>query len=72
MAVDGTSIYWANQTPGTIGRANLDGTDVNQSFITGANFPFDIAVSLVPEPATGLLVMVGVLSLAVARRRERA
>jgi len=53
----------------SIGRANLDGTGVNQDFITGANGPYEIAVSLVPEPATGLLVMVGVLGLAVARRR---
>ena len=30
-------IYWATpHRTGTIGRANLDGTDVNQSFITGA------------------------------------
>ena len=29
-------VYWTNYgTPGTIGRANLDGTGVNQSFITG-------------------------------------
>src|SRR5436190_846943 len=27
-------VYWANQN-GTIGRANLDGTGVNQRFITG-------------------------------------
>ena len=29
-------VYWTNSDPGTIGRANLDGTGVNQSFITGA------------------------------------
>jgi hypothetical protein len=33
-------IYWTNfgnaSTPGSIGRANLDGTDVNHSFITGS------------------------------------
>ena len=39
MAVDGQHIYWANYGGGTIGRANLDGTGVNQSFITGANAP---------------------------------
>ena len=27
-------VYWTNDN-GTIGRANLDGTGVNQSFITG-------------------------------------
>jgi len=29
-------VYWTNNSSGTIGRANLDGTGVNQSFITGA------------------------------------
>jgi len=67
LAVDGTYIYWTNGN--AIGRANLDGTGVNESFITGASAPGNIAVSLVPEPATGLLVMGGVLALAVARRR---
>jgi hypothetical protein len=37
-------IYWANETANTIGEANLDGTGVNQSFITGANLPFGVAV----------------------------
>src|SRR5918994_929963 len=30
-------VYWTNFTSGTIGRANLNGTGANQSFITGAN-----------------------------------
>src|SRR5436189_125869 len=29
-------VYWANQN-GTIGRASLDGTGVNENFITGTN-----------------------------------
>ena len=37
-------VYWANfdlnGLPGTIGRANLNGTTVNQSFIPGATQPF--------------------------------
>jgi hypothetical protein len=50
VAVDGAHIYWANtgDTNGssgtTIGRANLDGTGVNQSFITGAKAPCGVAV----------------------------
>src|SRR5262249_4411359 len=36
IAVDGTHIYWANNSAFTIGRANLDGTGVNQNFITDA------------------------------------
>jgi len=38
IAVNGTSIYWPNNSP-TIGSANLDGTGVNQSFITTATRP---------------------------------
>jgi virginiamycin B lyase len=40
-------IYWANYAfgnMGTIGRANLDGTSANSSFITGAGTPFGVAV----------------------------
>ena len=32
-------VYWANNGTDSIGRANLDGTGVNQSFITGAGHP---------------------------------
>ena len=42
LAVDGRHIYWT--TNSTIGRANLDGTGVNQSFITGATRPDGVAV----------------------------
>ncbi len=38
VAVDGAHLYWAGP-PGTIARANLDGTGVNQSFITDLNPP---------------------------------
>jgi virginiamycin B lyase len=37
-------IYWTDQAHGTIGRANLDGSDVNDSFVTGAGTPFGVAV----------------------------
>jgi hypothetical protein len=40
---------------------------VNAALITGLSYPSGIVV-VVPEPATGLLVMAGVLGLAVARR----
>lgn len=30
------AIYWTNNYTGTIGRANRNGTGINQSFITGA------------------------------------
>ncbi len=38
-------VYWANWTSGTIGRGNLDGTDVNENFITGATLPQALAVN---------------------------
>ena len=41
-------IYWANWGAGrgtTIGRANLDGTAVNPSFISGASTPCDVAIN---------------------------
>jgi virginiamycin B lyase len=31
-----TAIYWTNNLTGPIGRANLNGTAINQNFITGA------------------------------------
>ena len=44
MAVDAAHVYWANSGTGAIGRANLDGTGANQSFITGASSPIGVAV----------------------------
>jgi hypothetical protein len=37
-------IYWPNELGDAIGRANLDGTGVDENFIAGASFPFGIAV----------------------------
>jgi len=45
LAVDGAHIYWTNPDQGTIGRANLDGSAVDQSFVTGLPDPWDVAVS---------------------------
>jgi virginiamycin B lyase len=36
VAVNASSIYWGNNNSNTIGRANLNGTGVNASFITGS------------------------------------
>ncbi|HBZ68865.1 MAG TPA: hypothetical protein DEP35_03595 [Deltaproteobacteria bacterium] len=54
-----------------MGPANLDGTGVNENFITGASAPIGVAVSLVPEPGTGLLVMGGLIGLAAIGRHKR-
>src|SRR5215831_13595090 len=45
QATAGTpQIYWTDGVPGTIGRANLDGTGVNQNFITGVKPTGGLAV----------------------------
>jgi Cep192 domain 4 len=44
VAVAVRHIYWANSGANTIGRADLDGSNPNQSFITGASFPIGVAV----------------------------
>jgi hypothetical protein len=36
--------YWGDFSAGTIARANLDGSGVNESFITGASRPCGVAV----------------------------
>jgi virginiamycin B lyase len=50
ILVYGRYLYWANIVPlrngaGTIGRARLNGTDVNQKFITGANSPVGVTAA---------------------------
>src|SRR5437660_8681757 len=37
-------IYWSNYSTGAIGRANLNGSQPNQSFITGGHDPDDLAI----------------------------
>ncbi len=50
LAVDAGHIYWANYLGnGTIGRANLDGPNVNQSFISGATSVKGVAISHAPS-----------------------
>ncbi|MFL5892017.1 MAG: hypothetical protein ACJ75I_04675 [Solirubrobacterales bacterium] len=44
VAVDSGHVYWPNQLTGTIGRADLNGQNPNQSFITGVSGPFGVAV----------------------------
>ena len=58
MAVDSAHVYWANEGADTIGRANLDGTDANQSFITGQLGLVGVAVDALvgaPPPAPHFL-----------------
>jgi virginiamycin B lyase len=44
VAVTSRYIYWASDN-NTIGRVNLNGTGVNQPFITGASGPVGVAVN---------------------------
>jgi hypothetical protein len=45
VTVSGGKIYWANYGNGTIGRANVDGSDASPSFISGANNPCGPAIA---------------------------
>lgn len=49
LAVSAKGIFWADWgsrgSGSTIGRANLDGTAVNQSFITGTDGGFGMAAT---------------------------
>jgi hypothetical protein len=44
IVVDSGHIYWSNYGTDTVGRADLDGTNVDESFIAAPNFPGGIAV----------------------------
>lgn len=44
LAVDATHIFWGIRSSNAIGRANLDGSEANQAFVTGANEPCGVAV----------------------------
>ena len=66
IAVSGSTLFVTNTNSGTIGEYTTSGATVNASLVSGLPSPQGIAV--VPEPATGLLVMVGVLGLGVTRR----
>ncbi|HME68325.1 MAG TPA: PEP-CTERM sorting domain-containing protein [Myxococcota bacterium] len=70
VAVSGSDLFVV-VNGGTIGKYTTSGAPVNPTLITGTALdgPWGIVVVPVPEPATALLVMVGVLGLAVARRR---
>jgi virginiamycin B lyase len=40
----GNFVYWTSQGPGTVGRAKINGTGLNNSLITGLNAPTGVAV----------------------------
>jgi virginiamycin B lyase len=44
VAVDASHVFWAEPSSGSIGRANLDGSGADYTFITGAENPCGIAI----------------------------
>lgn len=44
VVVGGGFVYWTNTWGGTIGRARIDGSDVNNSFLVGLSLPSGIAL----------------------------
>ena len=50
VAVNDTHIFWGNNGGDAIGRANLDGTGVDQNFITGADNPCGVTLSSAATP----------------------
>ncbi len=54
MAVDPEHVYWTDAPTGTIGRANIDGTGINKTFITGASQPTSVAVDALSSSSNDL------------------
>jgi hypothetical protein len=44
LSIDGSHLYWTNQTTSTVGRSNLDFTRPNQEFVKEAGHPEGLAV----------------------------
>jgi sugar lactone lactonase YvrE len=67
LAIDLTSqqLYWTDTAAGAIERANFDGSDPRQILI-GLDRPSALAIAVVPEPSSALLLAVGWLTCMVA------
>jgi hypothetical protein len=44
LALNGPHIFWGNAETGTIGRANLDGSEAELEFISGVGYPVSLAI----------------------------
>jgi hypothetical protein len=52
-------VYWTDQSTGMVQRANLDGSDA-VDVLTQLNQPGALALSVVPEPSTRLLMLMAI------------
>jgi O-antigen/teichoic acid export membrane protein len=53
VAVDVNYVYWGNSGSDTVGRANLDGSGLEQRFAAGARHPCGVAVDALGPPPAG-------------------
>ena len=54
VAVDGKYVYWADPTGGSIGRAELDGSNIEEGFISPGETECEEEVELNPETEPGV------------------
>jgi hypothetical protein len=71
IAVSGSDLFVTSASDGTIGEYTTSGATVNAALISGLNDPFGIAV-VVPEPATGSLLLITGLGMLMRRSRRAA
>jgi hypothetical protein len=64
---DGTSLWVANYSTGTVGQYDLSGNPINPTFISNLNGP--VALALVPEPSS--LCLLGISGVLLLMRRRR-
>jgi len=73
MAVSGTNLYVSNWLTGTVSEySTVTGNVINANFITGLTAPYGLVVATVPEPASGEMLIVGVLGLMVVGWSKKA
>ena len=69
VAVSGSDLFVTNGN--AISQYDTSGTTINASLVTGLSAPEDIALATAPEPATWVMLLVGVASLLACGIRRR-